>query len=79
MTPSTFDAEYVACFKATGYALSMRNFISGLRVMNTNSEPLKIFDDNDATRRFAQNDKISSKSKFLKIKYLVLNKMYEIC
>ena len=72
MTPSTFDAEYVACFEATGHTLWMRDFISGLRVMDIISEPLKIFGDNDAARRFAQNDKVSSKSKFLEVKYLVL-------
>ena len=30
VTPSTFDAEYVACFEATGHALWMRGFIIGL-------------------------------------------------
>ena len=72
VTPSTFDVEYVACFEATGHALWMRDFILGLRVMDTISEPLKISCDNDAARRFAQNDKVSSKSKFLEVKYLVV-------
>ena len=40
--------------------------------MDTISEPLKTFCDNDTVRRFAHNDKVSSKSKFLKVKYLVL-------
>ena len=72
MTLSTFDAENVAYFDATGHALWMRDFISGLRVINTISEPLKIFGDNDAIRRFAHNDKVFNKSKFLEVIYLVL-------
>ena len=36
--------------------------------MDTISEPLKIFGDNDAASRFAQNDNVSSKSKFLEVK-----------
>ena len=72
MNPSTFYAEYVACFEATGHALWIRDFIIGLQIMNTISKPLKIFCDNDAARRFAQNDKVSSKSKFLEVKYFVL-------
>ncbi|RWR73399.1 Gag-protease-integrase-RT-RNaseH polyprotein [Cinnamomum micranthum f. kanehirae] len=72
VTPSTFDAEYVACFEATGHALWLRDFISGLYIVDTISKPLKIYCDNDAARRFAHNDKVASKSKFLEVKYLVL-------
>ena len=72
MTPSTFDAEYMAYFEATGHALWMSDFFSGLRIMDTIFEPLKSFGDNDVARRFAQNDKVFSKSKFLEVKYLVL-------
>ena len=41
-------------------------------MMDTISKPLKIFCNNDAARRFPQNDKVSSKSKFLEVKYFVL-------
>ena len=50
----------------------MRDFISGLHIMDTISKPLKIYCDNNAVRRFAHNDKVASKSKFLEEKYLVL-------
>ena len=43
ITPSTFDAEYVACFEAMGYALWLCNSISRLEIMNFIGEPLLIF------------------------------------
>ena len=78
MTLSTFDAEYVACFEATGHALWMRGFIPRLHVMDTISKLLKIYGDNDAARRFSQNDKVSSKSKFMEVKYLVLTRSVSV-
>lgn len=52
----------------------LRNFISGLKILDKISEPLKIYYDNDAKRHFAQNDKCSSESKYSEVKYLVLKK-----
>ena len=40
--------------------------------MDKISEPLKIYYDNDATRRFAHNNKCFSEYKYLEVKYLVL-------
>lgn len=35
-------------------------------------EPLKIYCDSDVVRRFIQNDKCSIKSRYLKVKHIVL-------
>ncbi|XP_059285644.1 secreted RxLR effector protein 161-like [Lycium ferocissimum] len=43
---STMEAEFVACFEATIHALWLRNFISGLGVVDTITKPLKIYCDN---------------------------------
>ncbi|XP_074314460.1 secreted RxLR effector protein 161-like [Silene latifolia] len=45
---STMEAEFVACFEATIQALWLRNFLSGLSVMNSVARPLKIYCDNVA-------------------------------
>lgn len=65
VTSSIFDAIYMACFEATSHVLLMRSFISGLHVIDTISDSLKMYSDNDVVIRFAQNDKVFSKSKFL--------------
>ncbi|XP_075107162.1 secreted RxLR effector protein 161-like [Nicotiana tabacum] len=56
---STMEAEFVACFEATIHALWLRNFISGLGVVDTITRPLKIYCDNSATVFFSKNDKYS--------------------
>ncbi|XP_048599837.1 secreted RxLR effector protein 161-like [Brassica napus] len=45
---STMEAEFVACFEATIHALWLRNFISGLRIVDTIAKPLRIYCDNSA-------------------------------
>jgi len=45
---STMEAEFVACFEATVQANWLRNFISGLGVVDS-AKPLKIYCDNSAT------------------------------
>ncbi|XP_070035119.1 secreted RxLR effector protein 161-like [Nicotiana tabacum] len=40
---STMEEEFVACFEATIHALWLRNFISGLEVVDTITKPLKIY------------------------------------
>lgn len=51
VTPSTFDVEYIACFEAAGHAMSLRNFISRLRIMDQISKPMRIYCD-DVARHF---------------------------
>ncbi|CAL9078779.1 unnamed protein product [Musa textilis] len=69
---STMEAEFVACFEATNQALWLRNFISGLGVVDSIAKPLKIFCDNTAAVFFSKNGKYSSGSKHIEIKYLVV-------
>ncbi|KAK4583164.1 hypothetical protein RGQ29_026094 [Quercus rubra] len=40
---STMEAEFVACYEATTQALWLRNFIIGLKIVDSISRPLKIF------------------------------------
>jgi hypothetical protein len=66
------EAEFVACFEATGHALWLRNFISGLGVVDSIAKPMKIYCDNSAAVFFSKNGKYSSGSKHMEVKYLVV-------
>ena len=69
---STMEAEFMACFEATIHGLRLRNFISGLRIVNSIARPLKIYCDNSAAVFFSKNDKYSKGAKHMKIKYFVV-------
>ena len=67
---STMEAEFVACFEATIQALWLRNFLSGLTVMDSIARPLKIYCDNTAAVFFSKNDKYSKGIKHMEMRYL---------
>uniref|UniRef100_A0A2N9IWZ4 Integrase catalytic domain-containing protein n=1 Tax=Fagus sylvatica TaxID=28930 RepID=A0A2N9IWZ4_FAGSY len=69
---STMQAEYVACYEATLQAVWLRNFISRLEIVDSISKPLTIYNDNSAVVCFSKNNKRSSGSKHMHIKYLVV-------
>ena len=69
---STMEAEFVACFEATIHALWLRNFISGLGVVDTITKPLKIYCDNSAAVFFSKNDKYSKGAKHMELKYFTV-------
>ena len=50
----------------------MQNFISGLRVVNSISKPLKIYCDNSVVVFFSKNDKYSNGAKHVELKYFVV-------
>ncbi|KAL6315730.1 hypothetical protein AAG906_006592 [Vitis piasezkii] len=69
---STMEAEFVACFEASSHALWLRNFISGLGVVDSIAKPLRIYCDNTSAVFFSKNGKFSSGSKHMDLKYLVV-------
>jgi len=72
---STMEAEFVACFEATVQGLWLRNFISGLGIVDNIAKPLKIYCYNIATVFFSKNDKYSKGAKHMKLKYLVVKEV----
>ena len=46
---STMEAEFVSCFEATSHGVWLKSFISGLRVVDSISRPLRIYCDYSAT------------------------------
>ena len=69
---SPMEAEFIACYEASSQALWLRNFISGLRVVDSISRPIKIYCDNSAAVFFAKNSRVTDRSKHIDIKYLAV-------
>ena len=67
---STMEAEFVACFEATVHGLWLRNFVSGLGLVDSIARPLRIYCDNYAVVFFSKNDKYSKGAKHMELKYL---------
>ena len=58
----------MACFEATVQGLWLRNFISGLGVVDSIAKPLRIQCDNTAAVFFSKNDKYSKGAKHIELK-----------
>ena len=69
---STMEAKFVACFEATIQGLWLRNFISGLGIVDSIVKPLKIYCDNSAAVFFSKNDKYSKGAKHMELKYFAV-------
>ena len=72
ITASTMEADSVAYYEATIHALWLRNFISGLGIVDTISQPLKIYYDNSAAVFFFKNDKYFKGAKHMELKYFAV-------
>ncbi|KAM2860019.1 hypothetical protein COP2_025365 [Malus domestica] len=68
---STLVAEYLSCCEAVDQAIWLKNFITGLRVADSIARPIQLFCDNNAVIFFTKNNKRSSTTINLDIKYLI--------
>ena len=66
---STIEAEFMSCFEASSHSVWLKNLISGLRIVDSISRPLKLYCDNLAMVFMAKNNKSGSRSKHIDIKY----------
>ncbi|CAL2237079.1 unnamed protein product [Prunus armeniaca] len=66
------QAEYIGCYEATKQAVWVRNFIGNIVIVDSISRPLKIFCDNKAAVFFSKNNKRTSASRIMDVKYLVV-------
>lgn len=71
-TNSTFQVEYIAIFNAKGHALWLRNFISQLKLIKSVERPLVIHCDNAYAIFFSKNNKRSSGSRNIDVKYFAV-------
>ena len=53
---STMQEEFVACYEATGQATWLKNFIPGLRVVDSISGPLTLYCDNQLAVLYSSNN-----------------------
>ena len=62
----------MSCFKATSHDVWLKNFIFGLRVVDSIFRSLRIYCDNSTTVFMAKNNKYNSRNKHIDIKYLAI-------
>ncbi|KAL5736760.1 hypothetical protein ACOSP7_031245 [Xanthoceras sorbifolium] len=65
--------EFVACYEASNHGIWLQNFITRLHILNGIERPLKLFCDNKSAVLYSNNNRSSSKSKHIDIKFLVVN------
>ena len=66
------EAKFIACFEASNHGIWLRNFVTGLRILCGIEKPLKIYCDNKSVVMYFKNNRSSSKSKHIDIKFLVV-------
>jgi len=66
------EAKFVSCFEATSHGVWLKSFISGPKIVDTISRPLRIFCDNSVVVFMDKNKKSESQSKHIDIKYLAI-------
>ncbi|XP_068641915.1 secreted RxLR effector protein 161-like [Aristolochia californica] len=69
---STMEAELVSSFEATSHGVWLKSFISGLRIMDSISRPLRMYSDNSVVVFMAKNNNSGSQSKHIDVKYLAI-------
>ena len=69
---STITTEFIACYEASNHGLWLRNFLTRLHMVKGIKRRLKLYCDNNSTVLYSNNNKSSSKSKHIDIKFLVV-------
>ena len=69
---STMAAEFIACYEASNHGIWLRNFVTGLRIVDSIERPLKLYCDNNSAVLYSNNNRSSTKSKHIDIKFLVV-------
>ncbi|GJX73241.1 putative RNA-directed DNA polymerase [Tanacetum coccineum] len=74
---STMMAEYVSVYNATCHAMLLRNLITGLKIINSISRPLRIYCDNSAAVSFSNSNSSTEAGLYLDTKYLFVRERVE--
>ena len=69
---STMIAEVIACYEASSHEVWLRNFVTGLRILEGIERPLKLYCDNKFTVLYSNNNRSLYKSKHVDINFLVV-------
>lgn len=73
------QAEFVACYHATGQIVWLKNFIPGLQITDSIARAHILFCDNEAAGFLSKNNKSSGASMWFDIKYLVVRDKVKDC
>jgi hypothetical protein len=65
-------AEFITCFEASNHGTWLRNFVTGLRIVDIIKLPLKLYYDNSSAMLYSNNNRSLSKFKHIDIKFLVV-------
>ena len=71
-------AEFIACYETSNHGIWLRNFVTGLCILDGIERPLKLFCDNKSAILYSNNNRSSTKSKFINIKFLVVKKGFRV-
>ena len=64
--------EFMACHEGSNYGMWLRNFVTGLKIVEGIERPLKLFCDNKSAVMYSNNNRSSTKSKHIDIKFLIV-------
>lgn len=70
-------AKYVVVYNATCHGMLLRNLVSGLKVVNSISRPLKLYCDNSAAVTFSNSNSSTGAGLYLDTKYLFVREWVE--
>ena len=65
-------SKFVASYEASNHGIWLRNFVTRLCILDGIERPLKLFCDNKSSVLYSNNNRSSTKSKFIDIKFLVV-------
>ncbi|KAM2808794.1 hypothetical protein PS2_043635 [Malus domestica] len=75
VSTSTMEAEFVACFEGMKQAVWLRNFVAEMKIVDSVKRPLRMFCDNSAAVFFSKNNKRTSASRLMDVKFLKVREM----
>jgi len=64
--------EFVVCYKASNHGIWLKIFVIGLQIVEGIKRALKLYCDNKSAVLYSNNDRSSTKSKHIDIKFLVV-------
>ena len=63
---------FIACYKVSNHRIWLRNFVVGLQIVNGIDRSLKLSCGNKSIMPYSNNNRSSTKSKYIDIKFLVV-------
>ena len=74
---STMEAKFVTCHEASNQAIWLQNFITELCIVDGIEKPLRIKCNNKVAELYSNNNRSSSKSKHIDLKFLVVKEIVQ--